>query len=253
MKLADFLKKNKPGDPPVGTVGVESDWLEVGTLQVTTGSLWAGDPYVCNGDDGCFVKVPAGPYVLMAKAMDFAGRKRVSRLRVFLESAGKLVLGKKVGEADIDTATIAVCDIAAVDDAIGDDRAHFAELITQHAYEDYGVVEFRMKKPIAIPYVATGFGDDSYPVFELRSGRRRVGIETEFLPPGFKYEDTDDDALVFPPEEVECGHCGGTGKCYCLRKGAGTSAGCVRCDGSGMCRVCGGKGKRWREVRYAWR
>jgi hypothetical protein len=121
-----------------------------------------------------------------------------------------------------------------VDDAIGDDRERFAELITQHAYEDCGVVEFRMKKPIAIPYVATGFGDDSYPVFELRSGRRRIGIEMEFLPPGFKYEDTDDDALVFPPEKVECGHCGGTGKCYCLRKGAGTAAGCVRCDGSGM-------------------
>jgi len=109
VKLADFLKKNKPGDPPVGTVGVESDWLEVGTLQVTTGSLWAGDPYVCNGDDGCFVKVPAGPYVLMAKAMDFAGRKRVSRLRVFLESAGKLVLGKKVGEADIHDSSLRYC------------------------------------------------------------------------------------------------------------------------------------------------
>jgi hypothetical protein len=253
VTLADFLKENNSGDPPGGTVGVESDWLDVGTLQVTTGSLWAGDPYVCNANCGCLVKVPAGTYVLMAKAMDFAGRKRVSRLRVLLQTAGKPVLGKKVGEADIDTARMAVCDIAAVDDAIGDDHGRFDELITQHEYGECGVVEFRMKKPIAMPYVDTGFGDGSYPVFELRSRWRRVGTEMEFLPAGFKYEDTDNDALVFPPEEVDCASCGGTGKCYCLRKGAGTAAGCVRCGGSGTCRVCGGKGKIWREVRCAWR
>src|SRR5262245_49451770 len=78
VRLADVLQKNNRGDQPAGTVAVESDWLEVGTLEVTTGSLWAGDPCVCNGEDGCVVKVPRGKYLVLAKSMDFAGRKRVS-------------------------------------------------------------------------------------------------------------------------------------------------------------------------------
>jgi hypothetical protein len=244
VKLADYLEKNKRGDPPVGTVGVESDWLEVGTFEVTKGSLWAGDPYVCNAEGGCVVKIPTGSYRVQAKGMDFAGRKLVSRMRVVHEAAGDPALGKEIGETGTDTAKIAVCDISALDAAIGGDNERFQELITEHDFKDCGIVEFKMKKPVSMPYVTTG-SDGGWPVFELRAGRRRVGIELEFMPPGFAFKD-EDDAIVCPPEEVDCGHCGGTGKCYCRRKGAGTAAGCVRCGGSGKCRACSGKGKCWR-------
>jgi hypothetical protein len=87
MRLSDYLEKNEPGDPPAGTIGAESDWLEVGTLEVTTGSLWAGDPYLCTPDDGCVVKVPPGTYIVEAKGMDFDGRRRVSRMRAYLEDS----------------------------------------------------------------------------------------------------------------------------------------------------------------------
>jgi hypothetical protein len=198
---------------------------------------------MCNSEEGCFVKLPSGIYVLQAKAMDFAGRKRVSRLRVALQSAAKLVLGKQIGETGTDTATVAVCDIAALGASIGDDTDRFDELITQHEYKDCGVVELRKKNLIAIPYVSTGFGDGSFPVFELKSGRRRVGMEFEFIAAGYKYGEDDDDTFVWPKEEVDCAHCGGTGDCYCLRKGPKTAVGCVRCGGSGKCRGCGGTGK----------
>ena len=248
MKLADFLKENKRGDPPPGTAGVESDWLDVATVRVTTGSLWAGDPSVCNADVGCTVKVPAGEYAVQSKAMDFGGRKRVSRLRVVLDPAANPRLGKQVGETGTDTARMSICDIAALDDAIGGDDDRFQEQITAHDYKDCGVLKFRMKKIISMPYVSTGFGDGGFPVFELRSGRRRVGLELEFIPPNYVVvaPEEDPDAFTGPAEEVECGHCGGSGKCYCLRKGAGTAANCVRCGGSGKCRVCDGKGRRWR-------
>lgn len=39
-----------------------------------------------------------------------------------------------------------------------------------------------------------------------------------------------------------CVQCGGSGKCFCIRKGPGTPAGCVRCNGSGDCNRCGGMG-----------
>jgi hypothetical protein len=248
VKLAKFLEKNKRGDPSAGTAGAESHWLDVGTLESSTGSLWAGDPYTCNAEAGCIVKVPPGIYVIQAKAMDFSGRKRVSRLRVVLQAAGKPSLGKQVGETCTDTATMAVCDIGALDDAVGVEYERFQELVSQHDYQDCGSVRLQMQKPIEMPYVSTGFGDGGFPVFELSSGPRHVGMEVEFIPPGYVVptSDEDPDAFVGPPEEVECGHCGATGKCYCLRKGPGTAANCVRCSGTGKCRVCGGTGKCWR-------
>lgn len=64
MKLVDYLKKDKQSFPPVGSVGVESDWMDAGELEITKGTLWAGDPIVCDADEGCLVKkVPNGVYV----------------------------------------------------------------------------------------------------------------------------------------------------------------------------------------------
>jgi hypothetical protein len=40
-----------------------------------------------------------------------------------------------------------------------------------------------------------------------------------------------------------CVQCGGSGRCYCIRKGPGTPTGCVRCNGSGKCGVCQGSGR----------
>ena len=193
MNLRDYLSKNKQSDPPTGTVGVESDWMNAGEVEVTTGSLWAGDPFVCNAKDGCVAKVPAGTYALEAKAMDFAGRKRVSRLRAYRRGSEELVLGKQIGQTLTDTGMIALCDIVALDEAIGGDYDRFNDLITQRDYQDCGIIRFEMKKPFVIPYVSTAFGDCDALVFELKSGRRRIGMELEFLPPGYVFTDFEEE------------------------------------------------------------
>ncbi len=46
-----------------------------------------------------------------------------------------------------------------------------------------------------------------------------------------------------PPMAFPCAPCGGTGQCFCIRKGPGNSTGCARCGGSGKCRHCDGVGK----------
>jgi hypothetical protein len=192
MKLADFLKKNKISDPPDGTAGVESGWLEFTTLELTTGSLWSGDPFVCNASDGCVVKLPVGTYVLEAKVMEFAGRKRVSRLRVYREGAKQLSLGKKVGETCTDTGLIVVCDILELDRAVAGDHDTFQERVVDFDYKACGIVEFEMKKrPIRLPYFETGFGDCSPLVYSLIANRRRAGMELEILAPGYVYHDLD--------------------------------------------------------------
>jgi hypothetical protein len=40
-----------------------------------------------------------------------------------------------------------------------------------------------------------------------------------------------------------CVQCGGSGRCYCIRKGPGNPVGCARCNGTGDCGVCQGSGK----------
>ena len=52
-----------------------------------------------------------------------------------------------------------------------------------------------------------------------------------------------DDSLPLPHA---CLVCSGTGKCYCIRKGSGSATGCIRCNESGACRHCKGKGT-WRD------
>ncbi|SRR5258708_792057 len=194
MNLTDYLKRNKQSFPPIGTVGVESDWMDAGELTVTKGTLWAGDPFVVNAEDGCLVKkVPNGIYVLEARAMEFAGRKRVSRLRVYLKGAPDIKLGKKVGETLTDTGLVTVCDISAVDEAAGGDYDGFNEVVSQYSYKSCGIIEFELKGPIRLPYVETAFGDCDGPVFDLRSGKDRIGIELEFLPHGYVFELDEDD------------------------------------------------------------
>ena len=84
-----------------------------------------------------------------------------------------------------------------------------------------------------------------------------LGDETEWLfdecneaaPPnilgGIGQEMPDED-LPREPEPIKircpCDVCNGSGKCFCLRKGTGDSAGCPRCAASGKCRHCGGTG-----------
>jgi hypothetical protein len=188
MKLTEYLRGNKSDFPPVGTVGIETNWLDVDAfVEVTTGSLWAGDPYICNAEDGCVVNVPNGTYILEAKAMDFAGRKRVSRLRVILQGVKEPVVGEQFGATQTDVAMMAVCDILALDEAIGGNNEKFQEFIVAHDYKDCGIIQFEMKKPIVIPYVSTGFGDCQAPVFELRSDGNVVGMELEFLASGYTF------------------------------------------------------------------
>ena len=55
MTLREFLKGKGKLDK-----GACTEWLPFCTFEVKTGSLWAGDPYVPNAEDGCVAQVPPG-------------------------------------------------------------------------------------------------------------------------------------------------------------------------------------------------
>ena len=176
MNLKDYLlQKHK------APKGVTKDWLPFCTLDVTTGSLWAGDPYVANADDGCVVKVPRGRYAVEAIGLSEGRQRVVSRLRVRLGSAKNPKLGKEVGETGTDSAMIGVCDIKAFDKACGPDSGDEVQAEIEAQTDDgFGIIKLKKFPAAVMPFIPTG-SDGSGPVLALTSGGKCVGIELSFM------------------------------------------------------------------------
>ena len=138
--------------------------------------------FIPSKEEGLLVRLAPGTYTVEAAAMDYGGDRRIARLRVRQKSvAGKL--GKKLGETWTDTACTSVCDFKAFkkdwDSAGGAAEDKLLEAGLDNL-EGCGV--FRLsKKGVPVVYATSGFGDGSFPVFELRHESGRVGFEIEFI------------------------------------------------------------------------
>ena len=82
MTLKRFLALSWGHTPTEGAVGVETEWLDVASLHVVSGSICIGDPQFAwaeaNEGEGCVTEVPAGHYVVEAKGIAF-GKPRLLR------------------------------------------------------------------------------------------------------------------------------------------------------------------------------
>jgi hypothetical protein len=232
--LAKLLKKrNKPPGP------APEEWLPAAKLLVSSGCLFIGDPYY-DAADAYVATVPPGRYQIEARLRDVDGEWYTARLRALLEASGEPKLGKQIGETCTDLAVMAFYDLEAAQEAIAGDNGFYMERMTQNSFVGCGVVQLKLTKPMTIAYVETGF-DCGARVYELRSGRRRIGVEVEME---LEELEAPADQQVSPAgfRDGLCIHCHGSGDCYCIRKGARTAAGCPRCSGSGKCGVCKGEG-----------
>jgi hypothetical protein len=190
MNLSEFLTHSKPQLPAPRTPGRETGWLAITSFQVSRGSLWVGDPYVVNAEDGFLMDAPNGVYALEAKAMDFAGNRVVSRVRAYLSTAESPETGREIGYTCTDTAMVAVCDIRALDEAIPpNENDAFQDAVMNHPCQGCGVIPIRVGRGFDLPYVSTAFGDTGGTVYEIVSNGARVGFEVEFLPSGYIYND----------------------------------------------------------------
>ena len=181
MTLEEYLNAGSQGIPKGGVKGVPSEWLPVAEITVSHGSLWAGDPYVCDGEDGCMIDVPNGDYIVEAQGYDFDGIRIIGRARARLASASDVLMGEMVGDTGTDSALIAICDMGSVDAAVAGDNDGFQAFIDEYDFQRYGVIQFQMKGEIAIPYVNSGFGDGTGPMYRLMAGDRCVGLELDFV------------------------------------------------------------------------
>lgn len=94
--------------------------------------------------------------------------------------------------------------------------------------------------------------DHSVPFYEVLGGETDwlfddCGGKTPTDILGFVGSEIPDTDLQSEPETQQamrrrCSVCQGSGKCFCLRKGSGNTAGCPRCNGTGECSHCKGTG-----------
>jgi hypothetical protein len=183
-----------------GPESEESVWLELGNFELRSGRLRIVDPTWSDPvHEGLSLELKPGTYLIEAKVMKFGQERRISRVRLFLKDSSPII-GDAVGEASADVAHIAFFDSEEVDRFLNDnsERSERAEDIIPDAYwladdqqGECGVALLDATADLKMPYVWTGFGDGSYPAYELKSGSDMVGVEIEFIKPGTPYPRND--------------------------------------------------------------
>ncbi len=182
-ELTKFLAEANISQPKKGMVGVETDWKLLSKLTLKGGKFLVCDfQFIPSEKDGISVQAPPGIYTVEAKAIDFDGDRRISRLRV-LQRGKKPCIGKQLGDTWTDTAMTGICDLEILSKewtAIGQDKAEEKLQEEYERGEDCGVFTLK-SKGTKVPFVSSGFGDGTFPIFELCDSEDRVGFEIEFI------------------------------------------------------------------------
>jgi hypothetical protein len=196
MHPKQYFSKSKGDWPKVGVTGVESEWMPFGVdLPVPSGKLWAGDPWQVD-DEQFSMDVTPGNYRVEVKGMDFKGHRRTARLRACLEDVDEPTLGNSSGTTGTDIAVVGLCDIATFEKDVRAKHLKKYEKDMEAALDaggtgyiqfDYGRVKDGDDVGLML-LMPSGLGDGAFAVYPLRKGKRTVGMEVEFLPPGFKLE-----------------------------------------------------------------
>ena len=161
--------------------GPTVDWLPFCGLEVTSGSLWAGDPLIANAEDGCVLDVPRGMYCVEAVGLAHSRNRVVCRLRVRLETAANPTLGEEVGHTGTDSAMIGVCDIKEFDALFVEmDDNDVQDAIELQTKNGFGIVGLKPTSDGLMPFVPIG-SDGTGPVFALMDSGDCVGMQLAFM------------------------------------------------------------------------
>jgi hypothetical protein len=189
-ELSALLQRDQWPEP--GTAGRDLGWFDVAELPLSSGVLWIGDPGFSwaelDAGDGLCIPLEPGRYAVRAFVMEFGEGAFVARLRVCAIDAPAPSLGDELAEAGTDSAAIGVCDaeemLSAYRAVFGSDRNAGAQFLEDFDFHRAGVLRVEGESGPGLIYVQSGFGDGGGPVFELKDGERRVGVELPFIEPG---------------------------------------------------------------------
>jgi hypothetical protein len=166
-----------------GQPGTESDWQEFCEFELHSGKLFLGDSLAAPElECGTVYPMPPGRYRVEARVMTYGDDQRVSRLRAWLADRTPS-LGEEVGEAWCDVAQIGFCDNERWPPAYNADPDAAWEKVEDQFFgvNLCAVVVLDEATDAVMVTAQSGFGDGTYPVYELADGGERVGFEVEFI------------------------------------------------------------------------
>lgn len=180
--LAELLLRPR-GTAAGGSIGRETDWLELFAEFPVTGNVLIADAsYIPTATDGLSVALPVGTYRVLLTVLDYREDWRVARLR--LTTSEQARRGPLIGRTWTDVGRTAICDLLTLAPKWGtDNEASYAKVATWfESGAPFGVALFGESDPLPIPFVDSGFGDGEYPVTSLVDDQgRRIGFEVRFL------------------------------------------------------------------------
>jgi hypothetical protein len=155
------------------------DWLVLAEVDTRSGSLWAGDPFMANVEDGYVASLrPARYRIEIQRALDGDG---IHRLRVVRGDVREPQAGGECGETGTDSASMAVCDLVWLEQLMPDPDAMSAQIDAQLRGAEWGVAHLGPAGEVPLVYVATG-SDGTGPVFDLRHEGESIGFMLDFMP-----------------------------------------------------------------------
>lgn len=157
-----------------------TNWLELCTIEVTSGKLWVGDPLLANEEDGCVATVPPGTYTVEGIGCLSNRTRTVYSVRARLKSAAEFQVGAAIGETGTDCAMMGICDIGAFEAACKDAAEVQEDLEEKTLRAGFGCITFRKCPGAVMVFVPSGDGDGCGPVRELLESGTRIGIQHDF-------------------------------------------------------------------------
>ena len=188
--LTDILALELSGnETESGTPGVVSDWLFLCAFQLHGTRLQMLDVLMAGNDnEGVILDASPGVYFVDARVITYGIDRRISHVRV--HPKGQVgTLGERAGEIGIDLAGLAICDVDRLAGWAANDQdewQRWGQPLWFGRTSQAGVYSCEPAKTV-VPFVESGFGDGTYPVYYLMHDGRRVGLEAEFISPDTPY------------------------------------------------------------------
>jgi hypothetical protein len=179
MNLATFL--SQPLAAQLDRRGLESDWLDLCELDITSGNLAIGDPFYFPNYQAQHDVMP-GRYAVQAKVFDYGTDRRVSRLRACRSTDS--FTAQPVKDIPVDSGRVSACDYNVVSAAVAaaypsneDRAANYLSLFT----DEFGVVTIGAPTT-SMAYIRPGWGNGIYTVYTLVApDGAHVGREVTFI------------------------------------------------------------------------
>jgi len=172
-----------------GDFGTLLDWQSIGTLKLEN-RLFVGDGQMAPTEPGAILDMPPGDYDVSIREIVYANDRRVANLRVLKDGAAETEREEFIDqETYADSGTQGVCDYENYLKAYQkwDEDEYFEKFNDSLCPDVYGVTPLDPETNAVLFMSVSGFGDGTFPIYELRADGVRVGIDVQFIDPDKPY------------------------------------------------------------------